>query len=58
MVGGQTDRVGAYFTTCTIQWTVDNRLAVHNEEQGRQVAICRGPREAWPQLWQRFRHVD
>jgi hypothetical protein len=46
------------FTTCTINGHLDDGVGVSNEEQGRPITVCRGPREPWPLLWPAFRHYD
>jgi hypothetical protein len=57
-VGGEYDRAGAWFDSCTVRARLDNELGVDNEEQDEPVAICRGPKLPWPQLWPRMHHLD
>lgn len=46
------------FASCRTQARLDNGVGLDNEEQGLPVAVCRGPRAPWPELWPRFRHLD
>jgi 4-amino-4-deoxy-L-arabinose transferase-like glycosyltransferase len=56
LVGAQLPDVRGYFASCTVGGHLHNRYGVSNEEQGLPIAICRGPRLPWHQLWPRFRH--
>jgi 4-amino-4-deoxy-L-arabinose transferase-like glycosyltransferase len=47
-----------WFTTVTRQATVDNGLDVDNDEQGRHVYLCTGPRMPWPRLWPAMRRLS
>jgi 3-methyladenine DNA glycosylase AlkC len=33
-------------------------VGVDNEEQGRLISVCTGPRLPWPALWPSFQHHD
>lgn len=44
------------FRSCTVAATLDNRVGVVNEEQGRTISVCTGPREPWARLWPTFQH--
>jgi 4-amino-4-deoxy-L-arabinose transferase-like glycosyltransferase len=57
-VGGQFDRAASWFRSCAVRARLHNGVGVDNEEQGEPVAICRGPRWPWPQLWPRLHHLD
>jgi 4-amino-4-deoxy-L-arabinose transferase-like glycosyltransferase len=57
-VGGQYDDAGRWFGSCTVKAHLENQLGVDNEEQGKPVAVCRGPKAPWPQLWPRLHHLD
>ena len=57
-VGGQYDDTGRWFGSCTVKAHLDNNLGIDNEEQGEPVAVCRGPKAPWPQLWPRLHHLD
>jgi hypothetical protein len=57
-VGGQYGDAGAWFRSCRVRARLDNGIGVDNEEQGEPVAVCRGPKAPWPQLWPRLHHLD
>ncbi len=46
------------FEGCRAAATIDNGVGLENEEQGGTVFLCTSPREPWPELWQRLRHLD
>jgi 4-amino-4-deoxy-L-arabinose transferase-like glycosyltransferase len=46
------------FESCEAAAVLDHGLSVDNEEQGRPVAVCRGPVEDWERLWPRFQHYS
>jgi hypothetical protein len=52
------DNVSDFFASCQTVATLDNGVGVDNEEQGRPIAVCRGPKESWRSLWPRFQHYD
>jgi 4-amino-4-deoxy-L-arabinose transferase-like glycosyltransferase len=56
VIGGQLPDVRALFASCTIPGHLQDHSGVANEEQGKPIAICRGPRQPWHDLWTRFRH--
>ncbi len=58
MVGRQLPRVQHHFASCVPVGTLDNEVGVPNEEQGAPLAVCRGPRATWAELWPRFRHLS
>ncbi len=43
---------------CIQEAQIDNRQGVDNEEQGKTVMICRGPRLTWARQWAALRHLD
>jgi hypothetical protein len=45
------------FTGCRLLGRVDNGYGVDNDEQGTPIRLCAGPRQPWPQLWPRIRHL-
>jgi Dolichyl-phosphate-mannose-protein mannosyltransferase len=47
----------AHLRGCAITARIDNPAGVDNEEQGRPVAICRGPRRDWSREWPALRHL-
>ena len=57
-VGGQYPDAAAWFESCAVRTRLDNGVGIDNEEQGEPVAICRGPKAPWPQLWPRMHHLD
>ena len=52
------DRAAARFTACETVARLDNGVGIDNEEQGRPVQVCRGPRGSWRAMWPAFRHLD
>lgn len=52
------DDPGRHFAHCRTAGHLDDGLGVSNEEQGRPIAICRGPDAPWSRLWAGFRHYD
>src|SRR6266508_736568 len=59
VVGYERDAfVNARFDSCDTVGRLDNGVRIDNEEQGRPIRICRGPRGSWAQLWPRFQHYD
>jgi hypothetical protein len=46
------------FRACTPSARLDDHVGVSNEEQGRPIYVCRGPRRPWPALWSDFQHYD
>lgn len=57
-VGGMMKWVAPHFRACRTVTTLDNGVGVDNEEQGRPVAICRGPIGGWAAVWPALRHLD
>ncbi|HEU5127971.1 MAG TPA: glycosyltransferase family 39 protein [Glycomyces sp.] len=58
VVGLPPQRVAGLFDECATAAVLDNGLGVDNEEQGRTVAVCRGPAAPWSELWPRFQHYS
>jgi Dolichyl-phosphate-mannose-protein mannosyltransferase len=46
------------FASCDQVRQLDDEVGVANEEQGRWISVCRGPRSPWAQLWPSFAHRD
>lgn len=46
------------FDGCTAAATIDNGLDVDNEEQGKTVWVCAGPRGGWAGAWRQLVHLD
>jgi 4-amino-4-deoxy-L-arabinose transferase-like glycosyltransferase len=57
-VGGQLPSAAPLFTECHTVADLDNGLGVDNEEQGQPIAVCTGPRQAWPLTWPKLLHLD
>jgi 4-amino-4-deoxy-L-arabinose transferase-like glycosyltransferase len=57
-VGGELPVARPLFRSCIVVARLDNGVDVDNEEQGQPVAVCRGPRVSWPEIWRRLRHLD
>ena len=55
IVGGQAERVSAYFASCEQVGTLDPGLGVDSEEQGQPIAVCRSPIDSWGAIWPAFR---
>lgn len=47
-----------YFDSCQVATRFDNGVGIDNEEQGRAVWVCRGPKGTWALLWPDFQHYD
>lgn len=47
-----------YFEQCELAERIDNGLGVDNEVQGTAIAICRGLRTSWPDLWSKLRRLS
>lgn len=58
VVGGQLPTARRHFASCTVAARLRNREDVDNEERDEPVAICRGPKQAWNELWPSFQHYD
>jgi 4-amino-4-deoxy-L-arabinose transferase-like glycosyltransferase len=56
-VGGEL-RFARTLFTCEVVARLDNGVGVDNEEQGEPVAVCTHPRQPWPVIWDRLRHLD
>ncbi|MEA2191607.1 MAG: hypothetical protein QOI73_1728 [Solirubrobacteraceae bacterium] len=42
---------------CRVAARIDNHAGVENEEQGRAVEVCAGPRRSWAAQWPGLRHL-
>jgi hypothetical protein len=47
-----------FFRDTSVVASIRNSAGVENDEEGMPVAIARGPRLPWPQLWPLLRHYD
>ncbi len=57
-VGAQLPDARRLFRSCVGAGRLDNGLGVDNEEQGRPIAVCRGPVDGWEAVWPALRHQD
>lgn len=46
------------FSDCRVAARVANAAAVTNEEAGKTIQVCRGPRASWAALWPQARHLN
>lgn len=46
------------FERCHVAARIANAAGVDNDEHGEPVAVCRGTRAPWSQIWSRLRHLD
>jgi hypothetical protein len=59
IVGADPDsRLASLFGSCQTAGTLDNRVDVDNEEQGRLILVCRQPTGPWSVLWPSFQHYS
>lgn len=58
LVGIRLSNVDGFFESCAQAGTLDNNVGVDNEEQDRQIHVCRSPRRPWHELWPEFQHYD
>ena len=47
-----------YFDRCRQVATVDNRLGINNEVQGKPILVCQGLRGHWTGVWKRLRFLS
>jgi 4-amino-4-deoxy-L-arabinose transferase-like glycosyltransferase len=47
----------AHLHQCSVAARIDNGADVDNQEQGKPVLVCRGPRRPWSQEWPALRHL-
>lgn len=57
-VGFPASALEEWFASCEQVGELDNGLGIDNEEQDRNLAVCREPVAPWAQLWPEFRHLD
>lgn len=58
IVGKQGERLASSFDSCEQVGVLQSQWHASNEEDGRALTLCVGPREPWSVLWPRFRHLD
>ena len=57
-VGGDPTRWSSAFRSCRTLASLDDRVGVDNEEQGRPVVVCQGRTRSWAYLWPSVRHDE
>lgn len=57
-VGFSPGELATSFTSCAEAGRVDNGLGVENAEQGKPIAVCRGLRAPWAQLWPSYHYLS
>ena len=58
VVGLSSAALVADFKHCRLAARIANAAGVDNDERGEPVAVCRGTRAPWSQIWSRLRHLD
>ena len=58
VVGVRRPTLRREFTGCVEVARLDDGVGIDNEEQGRAVAVCRGPRGGWARAWPALRHLN
>lgn len=58
VIGGSAVGWSRFFESCTTEGVLDNGVGVDNEEQGRDVAVCRAPIGGWAAVWPELAHLD
>jgi 4-amino-4-deoxy-L-arabinose transferase-like glycosyltransferase len=56
-VGFDPAQLATHLHNCTVAARIHNPAAVDNDEQGRSIALCRGPRGTWAHQWPTLRHL-
>ncbi|RAS67099.1 dolichyl-phosphate-mannose-protein mannosyltransferase [Lentzea atacamensis] len=51
------ERLTRDFRECSVVARIDNGYGLETREQGRSVAVCRGLRAPWTELWPKYRIV-
>jgi 4-amino-4-deoxy-L-arabinose transferase-like glycosyltransferase len=54
---GGSGELNRHLSGCRAVARIDNKAGVDNQEQGRSVFLCDGPRRPWSELWPKLRHV-
>ncbi|MHB8235222.1 MAG: glycosyltransferase family 39 protein [Solirubrobacteraceae bacterium] len=58
VIGLSSAALTADFEHCRLAARIGNAAGVDNDERGEPVALCRGTRAPWSQIWSRLRHLD
>jgi 4-amino-4-deoxy-L-arabinose transferase-like glycosyltransferase len=56
-VGLLPSETAAHLEGCRVRASVDNGHGIDNDEQGRPVMVCRGPRRPWSEEWPELRRL-
>ncbi|WP_040811653.1 ArnT family glycosyltransferase [Nocardia concava] len=57
IVGIRADTVSRFCLDPEPLGRIDNGLAIHNNEQGRAIILCRTPRHPWSEMWPAMRKL-
>jgi hypothetical protein len=57
-VGFDAATLATHLRGCTVAARIGNAAGVDNDESGRSVALCRGPRGSWAKQWPTLRHLS
>jgi 4-amino-4-deoxy-L-arabinose transferase-like glycosyltransferase len=57
VVGAGPGEVATLLRDCAVAARIDNRAGVENEEHGKPVTVCSGPRRRWARQWPALRHL-
>ncbi len=57
-VGFRSPTLARYFRGCHPVVRIGNRAGIDNEENGRVISVCSGPRLPWLVLWPSLRHLS
>ncbi|MGH3843266.1 MAG: glycosyltransferase family 39 protein [Pseudonocardiaceae bacterium] len=57
VIGYRETQLRAWFGHVDLATHIDNRLGLHNDEQGAAVWIARNRLAPWTQIWPQFRHL-
>jgi len=50
--------LAAYFRDCAPAERIDNSAGIDNDERGRTISVCAGPRGSWAAIWPALRHLS
>ena len=56
-IGFDPGQLASHLRGCTLTARIHNAAGVDNDEYGRSIAVCRGPRGSWAQQWPALRHL-
>ncbi|MEY9965690.1 hypothetical protein ABIA33_003736 [Streptacidiphilus sp. MAP12-16] len=58
MVGFKPEQLTGYWGDCTLAARIDNGRHLKNQEQNKQILVCRNRLLPWPVLWKRLMHYS